>query len=487
MMGWLIVVDNPKDFPNSETPHKVITTRDYLTRPNLFQGTRPKMINLSRSYVYQGLGYYCSLLAEARRHRVIPTVETMLELSRKELYQHALPELEDELNKAVAKGWQAPAGQSRLLVCFGRAEAPHLAAFARLIFDWFRAPILEVTLTPGEWVKIRRIRAVNCTDLEDDETAFMRHALESHTRGQWREAKERSVARYSIAVLHDPNEQLAPSSTESLKHMARFAAKLGVEVEPITRKDLARLAEYDALFIRETTSIDDHTYRFARRAAQEGMPVIDDPVSMMRCTNKVYLAELLSANNLPIPKTLTVESVKDAPRIEAEIGYPVVVKIPDGSFSRGVKKAETRAELEALLKEMSEDSDLILAQEFMPTTFDWRIGVLDGQPLFACQYLMAKKHWQVIKHSDKGAPEEGGFKTLPIAEVPADVLDVATRAARLIGRGLYGVDLKQNERGVFVIEINDNPDLNHGIEDAAGKDEVWRRVVQWFIDRIERR
>ena len=262
---------------------------------------------------------------------------------------------------------------------------------------------------------------------------------------------------------------------------------MGVEVVPITRKDLARLAEHDGLFIRETTSIDNHTYRFARRAAQEGMPVIDDPMSMMRCTNKVYLAELLRANGLPIPETIVVDSLKDIARIEERISYPVVVKIPDGSFSRGVKKAENRKELEAFIREMLEDSDLILAQEFMPTSFDWRIGVLDGQPLFACQYLMARKHWQIVKHNDDGAAEEGSAKTYPLDEVSPEVVDVATRAARLIGRGLYGVDLKQNERGVFVIEINDNPNLDHGIEDSAGKNEVWRRIVQWFIDAVERR
>lgn len=31
---------------------------------------------------------------------------------------------------------------------------------------------------------------------------------------------------------------------------------------------------------------------------QEGMPMIDDPVSMIRCSNKVYLDELMQANNV---------------------------------------------------------------------------------------------------------------------------------------------------------------------------------------------
>ena len=50
MTGWVILVDQPKDFPNADTPHKVITTREYLARPRLFEMGRPKLLNLSRSY-----------------------------------------------------------------------------------------------------------------------------------------------------------------------------------------------------------------------------------------------------------------------------------------------------------------------------------------------------------------------------------------------------------------------------------------------------
>src|SRR5262249_32971760 len=84
--------------------------------------------------------------------------------------------------------------------------------------------------------------------------------------------------KYDLAVLLDPNEKMPPSSVASIKHFARIAERLSVDIEPISRRQLSELAEYDGLFIRETTSIDNHTYRFARRAWQEGMPVIDDPL-----------------------------------------------------------------------------------------------------------------------------------------------------------------------------------------------------------------
>ncbi|MCK1974952.1 hypothetical protein LNK20_19910, partial [Bacillus safensis] len=100
----------------------------------------------------------------------------------------------------------------------------------------------------------------------------------------------------------------------TLKHWARSAARLGVEVEPIGKRDLPRLANFDALFIRETTSISNHTYRFARRAQQENMPVIDDPMSMIRCTNKVYLHELMQANEVAVPPTVMIAGEEDLER-----------------------------------------------------------------------------------------------------------------------------------------------------------------------------
>src|SRR5262249_38387443 len=88
-------------------------------------------------------------------------------------------------------------------------------------------------------------------------------------------------------------------------------------------------------FIRETTSIDNHTYRFARRAWQEGMPVIDNPISMIRCTNKVFLVELLQQNQVPTPPTVILAEDTDFNKAIDELGLPLVVKIPDGSFFGG--------------------------------------------------------------------------------------------------------------------------------------------------------
>jgi len=485
MTGWVILVDQPKDLPNAETPHKVITTSEYLARPRLFDVGRPKLVNLARSYAYQSKGYYASLLAEARGHRVVPTVETMLELREAKLYEHALPDLEDELNRCARRVDFQLEGELKLLVCFGIARDQRFESFGRLLFDWFRCPALEVLVEPGEWLSIERIRPRNITRLANGEGVFLREALHRHTKREWRDPKARTIAKYDLAVLYDPNEKIPPTSADSIKHFARIAEKHSVDVERITRRQLAELAEYDGLFIRETTSIDNHTYRFARRAWQEGMPVIDDPISMIRCTNKVFLMELLGSNQVPTPPTIMLAEPGDLPKAMDELGLPLVVKIPDGSFSRGVHKVHTLEEFKRIAEELFEETDLILAQKFLPTEFDWRVGVLAGEPLFVCQYRMARGHWQIVKHGADGSSREGGFRTFELDQAPRGLMDIATRAARPIGEGFYGVDVKQTDQGFVVMEVNDNPNLEHGIEDQVGKDEIWTKLLRWFIERFE--
>ena len=484
MSDWLVLVENPKDAGQADTPHKLMRIRDYLTRPALFAGRRPSIFNLARSYAYQSEAYYASLLAEARGHRVAPSVQTMVELSRKSLYAHALP----ELNAALQRDLDAGAGpEESLFVAFGQCERAGYSRFSKLLFDWFRAPLLEVVMDTRKSATIEKIRLMPVNAVKGERRDFAMQAMADFTQRRWMPPKARQTPRWTLAVLIDPNEAQPPSDPGSLKRLAAVAAREGVVVEPIYPNDLASLAEYDALFIRTTTGIDNFTYRFARRAEQEGMPVIDDPVSMIRCTNKVYLAELLETAGLPAPRTEILDPSMRLDSLMERLGSPVVLKAPDGSFSRQVHKVATLDELTATAKRLFDDTALIIAQEYMPTTYDWRIGVLGGSALYACKYKMARGHWQIIKRDAAGKVIEGGSETLPVEAAPARVIELAESAARLIGDGLYGVDIKENEKGVFVIEINDNPNLEAGVEGAVLKDRLWAAIIGWFSQRLEAR
>jgi len=173
--------------------------------------------------------------------------------------------------------------------------------------------------------------------------------------------------------------------------------------------------------------------------------------------------------------------------VAARLGYPLVLKIPDGSFSRGVVKVETEQALGKATAELFQHSALLLAQEFVYTEFDWRIGVLNNEALYACKYYMSRGHWQIYNHGAKGTAKSGGFETIPVREAPVEVVKLALKATQAVGDGLYGVDLKQVGDKPVVIEVNDNPSIDAGVEDAYLGEELYGRIMQEFLRRMERK
>src|SRR5262249_2447513 len=155
--------------------------------------------------------------------------------------------------------------------------------------------------------------------------------------------------------------------------------------------------------------------------------------------------------------------------IATTLGFPCILKLPDSAFSRGVVKVEDQKSMDEAVADFLSQSDLIVAQEFMPTDFDWRVGVWEREPLFVCRYYMAKDHWQIIKRDRAGRRRIGKVENIPVADAPPSVISTAVTAANLIGDGLYGVDLKQSGDHVRVVEINDNPNVDAGNEDRVSK------------------
>jgi glutathione synthase/RimK-type ligase-like ATP-grasp enzyme len=99
---------------------------------------------------------------------------------------------------------------------------------------------------------------------------------------------------------------------------------------------------------------------------------------------------------------------------------------------------------------------------------------------------MAKRHWQIIKRDTSGRKRDVGMAdTLAVDAAPKAVVGTALKAARLIGDGLYGVDLKQVGKKVYVIEVNDNPNIDAGIEDEVLNESLYREIMYTFLQRIE--
>jgi glutathione synthase/RimK-type ligase-like ATP-grasp enzyme len=134
---------------------------------------------------------------------------------------------------------------------------------------------------------------------------------------------------------------------------------------------------------------------------------------------------------------------------------------------------------------MLEKSDLVVAQEYAPTPYDWRVGVLDRKPLYACRYYMARNHWQIYKQQAGGKMTGGRWDTMRVEDAPPGVVDLGVRAANAIGDGLYGVDIKELGGRYVVIEVNDNPSVERGVEDQVLGDALYEAVAQVFRSRLE--
>jgi glutathione synthase/RimK-type ligase-like ATP-grasp enzyme len=479
----LIVVNNPDEWPLEVPEVQVVAARDYLLNPHYADLDNAKVFNCCRSYRYQSTGYYVSLLAAARGHKPIPNISTIQDMKSQTVVRLMSDELEELIQESLA---DIRSSRFTLSIYFGKNLASRYDPLSAQLFKLFQAPFVRAEFAHGERWALQSIGPIATRDIPDAHHDFAVQAAKLYLAGRGPSRAPRRVERYDLAILFDPKTADQASDAPAVQKFVKAAAKLGIHSEVIDKEDYARIAEFDALFIRETTNVNHHTFRFSRRAVAEGLVVIDDPESVLKCTNKVYLAELLDRKGILAPRTLIVHR-DNLDEIAPRLGLPCILKEPDSAFSQGVVKVDTPEEVTRVTQEMLDGSDLVIAQEFLPTAFDWRIGVIDRRPLYACRYFMAPKHWQIIRRDLDRPVDYGRVETLPVELAPATVVRTAIRAANLIGDGLYGVDLKQIGRRCYVMEVNDNPTIQSGIEDSVLKDTLYDRIMEVFLRRLEHR
>ncbi|MBK9418661.1 MAG: RimK family protein [Flavobacteriales bacterium] len=487
-MKKIIVVREPKEWNLGVKGFEVVSSKDYLTHPRFAAMRNVRVFNLARSYSYQSRGYYVSLLAEARGQKVIPSAKTILDLKSPSIVKVLSRDLEEVIQTSLAHK-QLDKHEFIFSIYFGRNVNRKYDRLAHELYKVFQSPLLRarfVKTEAGKW-ELRSIRPIPYNDIPEEHLNYVkRYAAEYFAKKRYDGARE-DRSQYDLAILVNPEDKASPSNKRAIVKFRQAAEHLGFAVDIIGPDDIDRIAEYDALFIRENTHVNDHTYRMARKAQSEGLAVMDAPDAILKCNNKVYLAERMEAAEVPGPRTMIVHS-ENRDQVARQFGLPVVLKLPDSTFSRGVVKAKTPEELEERLDEILKESDLAIAQEYMPSDFDWRIGVLDGKPLYACKYFMARGHWQIYNWgSDTKKGQEGDFATLPVAEAPAFIVEAALKAVHAIvgEHGLFGVDVKEFEGKPYVIEVNECPNIDHGVEDVALGDELYRAIIGSLKRSIE--
>ncbi len=283
------------------------------------------------------------------------------------------------------------------------------------------------------------------------------------------------VEKYNFS---DPREQGA------LENFKTAAEQTGNQFSFLFREDIAEIPKYNAVFIRATTDPLFTAYIVSKTAQELGLKVIDDPDSIQICANKIHQYELFEKYDVPrIPTMFLNKDELHHKRINEifdKLGKPVVIKAPYTSFSRYVEKVACETSFRDVAKRFFKKSDVLAIQKFTPTAFDWRVGVLGNEVLYVCKYMIPKGKW---KHGAKlrGKPTVvwGRTEALDRQTAPPRLLEVALKACSVVGKGLYGVDLKEVNGDYVVVEVNDNPSIYAGYEDSCDKD-IYKKIISYL-------
>ncbi len=482
-METYIVVEDPKSWNLKVPGVEVVKARDYLSDERYSTAGTAKVLNCCYYYHYQSTGYYVSLVAAARGHYPMPSVQALQDMRHNVVIRRASHNLTMQIQRSLKT---VHGDTFELSIYFGKNVAHRHNTLSKMLFNLFPLPFFRAYFIKekGEWL-LDDVRIIAVRDIPEHHHDFVMAQISQYVgKHMWKRRGKKQAYHYEMAILQSPEDPTPPSNPQAIKKFCKAAERNDVGVEIINRYDYAQLDRYDALFIRDTTAVNHYTYRFARRAESVGLVVIDDSLSILRCANKIYLTELMRRHGINTPKSLII-SRHTAYKVREVIGFPCVLKIPDSSFSLGVYKFNSQEEFDDALDKYFRESELLLAQEYTPTDFDWRVGVLNRKPLFVCRYYMAEKHWQIYNHHTPNGTDCGMADTLAVEDAPRKIVSTALRAADTIGDGLYGVDIKEIKGRPCVIEINDNPNIDARIEDDVLKDALYDTVIREFIRRMD--
>lgn len=270
----------------------------------------------------------------------------------------------------------------------------------------------------------------------------------------------------------------------ALMRIAQISHHQGHRTEFIFRPDMWKIPEFDAIYIRATTDPLNSAYVTSRIAELNNIRVIDDSESIRICCDKVNMYTHLIKAKVPIPETRFVKPAeltwKRGKELIEELGQPLVLKAPNSSFSMYVDRASTPNEFLKIGKRFLRRADRLVVQKYIKSEFDWRVGVLGGEPIYVCQYTIPRRQWKVSTYTQQGREIYGPVKGVPLKKAAPKLIKTALDAAAAIGKGLYGVDLKQVGNNFVVIEVNDNPTIAHGEEDQQAPD-IYQKIIKFLL------
>ena len=234
------------------------------------------------------------------------------------------------------------------------------------------------------------------------------------------------------------------------------------------------LNDFDAVIPRIGASVTFYGTAVLRQFEMLGVYPLNESVAITRARDKLRSLQLLSRKGIGLPITGFAHAPDDVQDLIKMVGgAPLVIKLLEGTQGIGVVLAETQKAAESVVEAFMGLKVNILVQEYIREAngADIRCFVI-GEKVVAAMKRQAKEG------EFRSNLHRGGKASL--IRITPEERSTATRAARIMGLNVAGVDILRSNHGPVVMEVNSSPGLA-GIEAATGKD-----IAALMIDFIEK-
>lgn len=172
----------------------------------------------------------------------------------------------------------------------------------------------------------------------------------------------------------------------------------------------------------------------------------------LNCTNKILMQRRLTAANVPSAVFRNVKSLSEAQRAAQELTFPVILKAPDSSGSRGVRVVQKSGELQPAFEaasKVSRNGEVLVEELLVGEEFGAQLIVIDGKLVYC------------LCHNDTLTPPP---ISVPVGHsCPSRLSKAVQQEAALVCASAVGAlgirnavcnaDLINTAEGVFVLEI----------------------------------
>ncbi|MFX0095171.1 MAG: ATP-grasp domain-containing protein [Candidatus Hodarchaeota archaeon] len=279
--------------------------------------------------------------------------------------------------------------------------------------------------------------------------------------------------------------------------------KIGKPAFKIIDSDISNLDKYSGFLIRGGVRSPSFEQRMFRRNILHtlelfGKKLLNSPKSIEFAADKYLTSAILQANNLPTPRTVVCENIKNAIKGFYELGARVVSKPVYGSEGRGLIYLDDIGIAERIFFYLASINSVIYLQEFVDHPGrDIRVIVLGGEALCAMYRYSPKNVHSILQRSSNSKKVEknqlpvgiknwktnihagGKPEYCPLTD---EITELAIKASEALGLELAGIDLIETKEGYSILEANSRPGWQ-GMMKVQNID-IPKAIVEYFISTL---